>query len=49
MAQLTMDESVLSLFDELNDAFISELVDEPRDTQRRGLQEGHDLLGCVGS
>ena len=49
LAQLPMDESVLSLFDELDDAFISELVDEPRDTQRRGLQEGHDLLGRVGS
>ncbi len=39
----------LSLFDELDDAFISELVDEPRDAQWRGLQEGHDLLGRVGS
>lgn len=49
MAQLPMDESVLSLFDELDDAFISELVDEPGDAQWRGLQEGHDLLGRVGS
>ena len=48
MAQLPMDE-ILSLFDELNDAFISELVDEPGDAQWRGLQEGHDLLGRVGS
>ena len=39
----------LSLFDELDDAFISELVDEPGDAQWRGVQEGHDLLGRVRS
>ena len=49
MAQLPIDENGLSLFDELDDAFVSELVDEPGDAQWRGLQEGHDLLGRVGS
>ena len=42
-------KDVLSLSDELDDAFISELVDEPGDTQWRGFQEVHDLLGRVGS
>ena len=49
MTQLPMDEKGLSLFDELNDAFVSELVDEPGDAQWRGLQECHDLLGRVGA
>lgn len=39
----------LRLSDELDDAFISELVDEPGDAQWRGLQEGRDLFGRVGS
>ena len=39
MAQLPMDEKGLSLFDELDDAFISELVDEPGDAQWQGLQK----------